>query len=170
MFSFSHYRPSTPPTYKFFDYINGYPHTTRIHAKERELHWNKTFVKAGELTPTTVHTTTTFNPDRTYSIRSEVTTEQGTEPLFTWYYPKYDNHSSIPNPYDQQPLPPSPTPKLIFLPPSTQEERDIWTRTIPPRTRTVGEHPRSTTYTARKDKWSRRAGKHTLPSELPLRV
>ena len=83
----------------------------------------------------------------TYSIRSEVATEQTNQPLFTWYYPSYNDSTSIPNPYDQQPISPSPPPRIIFLPPSTQEEHDVWTRAIPPRTRTAGEWPRSTAYT-----------------------
>ena len=62
------------PAFQFFEYINGYPHTTRVYSCGNKLHWVETYVRHREFHPTTIRTTSTSYSDRSLSIRSEVAT------------------------------------------------------------------------------------------------
>ena len=75
------------PAFQFFEYINGYPHTTRVYSRGNELHWVKTYVGHGEFHPTTIHTTSTSHSNGWLSIRSEVATPFGQQFILSSYCP-----------------------------------------------------------------------------------
>ena len=84
----SHYHHQQPPPFSFtHSIINDVTDSVQVYANNNELHWDTAFIGQGELSPTFVHTTETFQRDGSILVRSEVTTEGHRKPLAASYVP-----------------------------------------------------------------------------------
>ena len=130
----SHHQQPTPFSFTH-SIINNVTDSVQVYANNNELHWDTAFIGQGELSPTFVHTTETFQRDGSILVRSEVTTEGHRKPLAASYVPspfpsEYTSRNTVyPGPtnchhHDARgryvPSPPATSPPPITYPPLNQ--------------------------------------------------
>jgi hypothetical protein len=71
-----HYRPEHQPTYTYTDTFDNVTYTRRVSHSPGKIYWDDSFTRAGELTPTFVHTTTTIPSDGSVDARTKESTYQ----------------------------------------------------------------------------------------------
>jgi hypothetical protein len=84
-----HYRPEPQPTYTYTDVFNNVTYTRRISHSAGKLYWDNTFTRAGELTPTFVHTTITIPCDGSVDAWTEESTHKYRKPVRSYKYPTF---------------------------------------------------------------------------------
>ena len=140
MSSSSHYHHQQPTPFSFtHSIINNVTDSVQVYANNNELHWDTAFIGQGELSPTFVHTTETFQRDGSILVRSEVTSERHRKPLAASYVPspfppEYTRRNTIyPGPacshhHDTSgryvPSPPTTSTTTIYHPSPTQTRND----------------------------------------------
>ena len=152
------------PAYRFFEYINGYPHIMRVYSRGNKLHLVETYVGQGEFHPTIICTTSTSHSDGLLSIWSEVSTPLGQQYLLSSYCPA--SSPLVPIPDCRWYIPsPAPAHHNIFLLIVTLEDSDIWRECLAHESAQVQERPQAS---YRTNQWTRRARNHPLTTQLPF--
>ena len=88
MSSSSHHHYQQPTPFSFtHSIIDNVTDSVQVYVNNNKLHWDTAFIGQGELSPTFVHTTETFQRDGSIIVQSEVTSEGHRKPLAASYVP-----------------------------------------------------------------------------------
>src|SRR5947208_3735066 len=91
-----HYCPEPKPAFTYTDTIDNVLYTCRVTHSDRELYFDDTFTRPGELTPSFIHTTTTVSSDGLVNTWSEESTHRYQKSLGTFHHPPYHKPESSP--------------------------------------------------------------------------
>ena len=147
-----HYRPEPSPTYTYTDTIDNVTYTRRVSHSPKKLYWDDSFTRAGELTPTFIHTTTTLSSDGSIDGWTEESTHRYRKCIRSYKYPaflecrpaspscydkhrnRYRRHVSPPRSPHRSPEGPFPVPNdpypppVIDIPAATEEDLLVWAK------------------------------------------